>query len=162
MLDEAGFLDAIRADPNKDLARLVSADWLEERSDPRADFVRLHLALRGAAPDHPERVPAENELSSLRKCCSAAWLAVVEPERFPSGDPTERRACRCFGAEGYARKRRETYFHLETQDTECGAWKRLQDLIEEAAADGREEFEPLRSMSPAERSEILTLPPLPS
>ncbi len=159
MSDEDGFLDAIRAKPNKDLPRLVYADWLEERSDPRADFVRLHLALRGAAPDHPERVPAEHELSSLRKGCDPAWLSVVEPERVSAGEPTDFRVCRCFG-DGYdARKRRETYFHLEAQDTECDPWRRLLDLVEEAAADGREDFAPLRGMGAAERSEILTLPP---
>jgi hypothetical protein len=50
-------------------------------------------------------------------------------------------------------------FHVETQDTECDAWKRLLDLIEQAAADGRSEFAPLREMSLSERRQILTLPP---
>jgi hypothetical protein len=49
-------------------------------------------------------------------------------------------------------------FHAEKQDTECDGWKRLVDLIEEAAADGREEFAPLGLMTREERSRIVTLP----
>jgi uncharacterized protein (TIGR02996 family) len=158
--DEEGFLDAIKANPGDDLHRLVYADWLDERDDPRGDFIRLHLALTAAAPDHPDRVMAEHELSYLRKGCDAAWLAVIEPERaLLTGDPTERRGCRCFDPEYGGLKRLMPYFHVEAQDTECNAWRQLLDLVEEAAADGREEFAPLRGMSPGERSQILTLPP---
>jgi uncharacterized protein (TIGR02996 family) len=157
---EEGFLHAIKANPLDDAPRLIYADWLEERDDPRADFIRLHLALMAAAPDHPERVAGEHELSSLRKGCDAAWLAVIEPERASlTDDPSPGRGCRCFYAGwGGRRKRSMPYFHVETQDTESDPWKRLLDLVEEAAADGREEFAPLRGMSPSERSQILTLP----
>jgi hypothetical protein len=51
------------------------------------------------------------------------------------------------------------YFHCESQDTECGPWRRLLESVEEAAAGGREEFAPLRGMGPEERAQILTLPP---
>src|SRR5712671_7966964 len=34
------FLQAIAADPGDDSARLVFADWLEERGDPLGDFLR--------------------------------------------------------------------------------------------------------------------------
>jgi uncharacterized protein (TIGR02996 family) len=161
MGDEHAFLNAIRASPGDEALRLVYADWLEERSDPRADFLRLHLALTAAAPDHLERVAGEHELSRLRKGCDAAWLAVIEPERVPlADDPSGGRGCRCFDMGGPKRQKRSLpYFHLETQDTECDAWKRLLDLVEEAAADGREEFAPLRGLSPGDRSQILTLPP---
>ena len=161
MSDEAAFLMAIQSRPRDDLPRLVFADWLDERDDPRGDFIRLHLALSAAAPDHPDRVAAEHELSLLRKGCDAAWLAVIEPERVPrTGDPTDGRGCKCFYL-GYGQRKRHgppPYLHAEAQDTECDAWKRLLDLVEEAAADGREEFAPLRGMSQAERAQILTLP----
>ncbi len=52
MPDQDGFLSAIRADPADDTTRLVYADWLDERDDPRGDFVRLHLALRAGAGPH--------------------------------------------------------------------------------------------------------------
>jgi uncharacterized protein (TIGR02996 family) len=159
MRDDDGFLDAIKSSPSDDLHRLVYADWLDERGDPRGDFLRLHLALASAAPDHLDRVAGEEELSRLRKGCDAAWLAVIEPERVPpDGDPAERRECRCFAGGVRRLKRSLPYLHVETQDTECDAWKRLLDLVEEASADGREEFAPLRWMSASERFDIVTLP----
>src|SRR5262249_10972172 len=88
-------------------------------------------------------------------------LAVIEPERLPrADDPSGGRAWQCFDMGGPGRRKRSLpSFHVETQDTACDAWKRLLDRVEEAAADGREEFYPLRGLSPSERSEILTLPP---
>jgi hypothetical protein len=89
-------------------------------------------------------------------------LTVIEPERVPrAGDLTEGRGCECFdmGSGGRKRKRALPYFHVESQDTECDAWKRLLDAVEEAAAGGREEFAPLRGMDPADRARIVTLPP---
>ncbi|MGW1764324.1 leucine-rich repeat domain-containing protein [Streptomyces sp. NPDC002073] len=38
-------------------------------------------------------------------------------------------------------------------------WLRLLELIDEAAADGREEFRPLVGLNPEERQQIVTLPP---
>jgi uncharacterized protein (TIGR02996 family) len=157
MTDEAGFLDAIKANPGDVMLRLVYADWLEERGDPRGDFIRLHLALAATAPDHADRVAGEHELSDLRKCCDAAWLVVIEPERTPY--PTGRRGGGCCDDLYLRRKRSAPYFHVEAQDTECDAWKRLLDSVEEAAVDGREEFAPLRGMSESDRAMILTLPP---
>jgi uncharacterized protein (TIGR02996 family) len=159
MLAEEGFLQAIQANPGDDVLRLVYADWLEERGDPRGDFIRLHCALMATAPDHPERVAGEHELSFLRKVLDSAWLAVIEPENAPpSDDPIVGRACQCIYQGWGDRKRSLPFIHVDTQDTECDAWKRLLDLVEEAAADGREEFAPLQGMSPAERARIRTLP----
>lgn len=161
MSEETAFLKAIQSRPGDDLTRLVFADWLDERDDPRGDFIRLHLALSAAAPDHADRVAGEHELSHLRKGCDATWLAVIEPERVPQTDANAAdRGCKCFYFGDGQRKRRGSppYLHAETQDTECDAWKRLLDLIEEAVADGREEFAPLREFTPAERAQILTLP----
>jgi uncharacterized protein (TIGR02996 family) len=156
---DLGFINAIKANPDDDLPRLVYADWLDERGDPRGNFIRLHLALKAAAPDHTDRVAGEHELSHLRTGCDAAWLAVIEPECIPVGDdPSERRGCGCFDARYKHRKWPTPYFHVESQDTECDAWKRLLDLVEQAAADGREEFAPFREISPSDGSQILTLP----
>jgi uncharacterized protein (TIGR02996 family) len=43
--DEAAFLRAIANAPEDDAPRLIYADWLEERGDPRAEYVRLELEL---------------------------------------------------------------------------------------------------------------------
>jgi len=48
-MDEDAFLRDIRDDPDDPGPRLVFADWLEERGDPRADFIRFDCEL--ADPD---------------------------------------------------------------------------------------------------------------
>jgi hypothetical protein len=50
-------------------------------------------------------------------------------------------------------------FHSERQDTSSPGWRRLLGLIDEAAADGREVFRPLVELTPAERADLVTLPP---
>lgn len=47
--EHQGFLAAILAEPHEDLHRLAYADWLEEHDDPRAPFIRAHIA--GQAED---------------------------------------------------------------------------------------------------------------
>jgi uncharacterized protein (TIGR02996 family) len=42
-MEEAAFLRAIADDPADDTNRLVYADWLEERGDPRGEYIRLRL-----------------------------------------------------------------------------------------------------------------------
>src|SRR6516162_5583149 len=55
MQDQRGLLDAIAANP-EDHDRRVYADWLEDHGDgPRAEFVRLQLALARLPEDHPDR-----------------------------------------------------------------------------------------------------------
>lgn len=39
------FLQRIRAYPDDDAPRLIFADWLDERGDPRGEFIRVQLAL---------------------------------------------------------------------------------------------------------------------
>jgi uncharacterized protein (TIGR02996 family) len=41
MMEEQDFLSALHADPWDETLRLVSADWLEERGDPRSEFLRV-------------------------------------------------------------------------------------------------------------------------
>jgi uncharacterized protein (TIGR02996 family) len=162
MSDEAAFLEVIRANPDDDTTRLVYADWLDERDDPRGAFVRLHTVLRSVAPDHVQRVAAEDELSLLRKDCPRVWLAVVETERAHLfAPPPVRPRCECFVGLGDFEESQPTTceFHIEPQDTECEAWKRLCDLVETAIADGREEFAPGLILGTTDWEQIITLPP---
>jgi hypothetical protein len=64
----------------------------------------------------------------------------------------------CFDPQYKNKPWTELRLHAERQDTTCDAWKRLEDLIEKAAADGREEFVPGREMPESDWSQILTLP----
>jgi uncharacterized protein (TIGR02996 family) len=42
---EAALLEAVHADPNDLQARAIYADWLEERGDPRGEYLRLDMQL---------------------------------------------------------------------------------------------------------------------
>jgi uncharacterized protein (TIGR02996 family) len=44
-MTEDAFIAAVLEDPGADLHRLVYADWLEERGDPRAEFLRAECEL---------------------------------------------------------------------------------------------------------------------
>jgi uncharacterized protein (TIGR02996 family) len=43
--DDGAFLEAIRANPDDTGLRLVYADWLDERDDPRAEYLRVAAEL---------------------------------------------------------------------------------------------------------------------
>jgi uncharacterized protein (TIGR02996 family) len=51
MSHEPGFLRAIIQNPDDDTPRLIYADWLEERGDPRGEFIRVQCEL--ARSDQP-------------------------------------------------------------------------------------------------------------
>jgi uncharacterized protein (TIGR02996 family) len=138
---------AVAASPDDRALREVYADWLEQAGDRRADFVRAHLEVAPLPPDHPERPALEVTLSRARVGLELAWLAVIEPERGPRGD----RSCHCYSDGPVA-------LHREPQDTECDAWKRLCDLVEQAAHDQRTAFSPLRELPPEDREDLVTLP----
>ncbi len=72
---------------------------------------------------------------------------------------TERPLCRCLEPENQKRRGwRELPLHTEPQGTGSDAWKRLLDLIERAAEDGREILTPAE-LGREDWWQILTLPP---
>jgi uncharacterized protein (TIGR02996 family) len=72
MSDDFSFLRAIFRRPADDGLRLVYADWLEERGDPRAGYVRLDVELRRAVGS---RTPAaEEQLRDLAPGLDARWV----------------------------------------------------------------------------------------
>ncbi|MFD7554487.1 leucine-rich repeat domain-containing protein [Streptomyces sp. NPDC059835] len=76
-----------------------------------------------------------------------------------SGDQASPRDfCRCI-EQGSSRTQLPTGFHPERQDTTAPGWIRLLELVEEAAADGREVFKPLVELTAEERRQVITLPP---
>lgn len=54
--EESRLLEHICADPADDQPRLIYADWLDERDDPRGEFIRVQIAL-ARLPDDDARRP---------------------------------------------------------------------------------------------------------
>lgn len=83
--DEAAFLDAVLASPNDDTARLVYADWLDERDDPLGEFVRLHVARSASIEDGHFVLPTSptggdaERLRLLAEVHSSAWIEQPPP-----------------------------------------------------------------------------------
>lgn len=146
---EKEFLEHQR-DPGR---RSVFIDWLEERGDERAAFLRAQDAVWELEPDHPQRLAREAVLSHARLGLEREWLIAVEKERAYLLREQPPRPCAC------TTQKRNVVFHDEPQDTESAGWRRLLELIDRAASTRAEEFAPLRELSPRERLEVVTLPP---
>ncbi len=71
--------DAILANPGDDGARLVYADWLQERGDPRGEFIALQM--QGASPKR------QRELLRLHQ---KEWLGPLAPAVMKDGLRFER------------------------------------------------------------------------
>lgn len=83
-MEKAAFLEAIRAQPDDDVVRLVYADWLEERGEPLGAFIRAQVRLAQLPKDDPE-VPGLRALErELLEAHRAEWLA---------GSPTDVSEC---------------------------------------------------------------------
>ena len=71
MNDETAFLQAMQEHPEDNALRLVFADWLEERGDPRGELIRLLHTLTQAV-EVPDRSKARRPLAEPAGgwCCS--------------------------------------------------------------------------------------------
>ncbi|MEU2855228.1 leucine-rich repeat domain-containing protein [Streptomyces syringium] len=84
------------------------------------------------------------------------WGDTSDPS--PERRGSRQDACACFD-QSRPQPRARVGFHTERQDTSAPGWQHLLELVDEAIADGREEFRPLTELSPEERRQIITLPP---
>jgi uncharacterized protein (TIGR02996 family) len=73
--EEKAFLRAIRAHPDDDGPRLVYADWLDERGDPRGEFIRVQCELAGLPAADPRREHLESRQAELLAAHRDAWEA---------------------------------------------------------------------------------------
>lgn len=73
--EEAAFWAALEADPTDDNARLVFADWLDDRSDLRAEWIRDAELAKYMRPD--SRTPLPALLEALRSEDYDAWESAV-------------------------------------------------------------------------------------
>jgi uncharacterized protein (TIGR02996 family) len=74
MTPDDAFLQAILEQPEDDGPRLMYADWLEERGDPRGEFIRAQCELARSPDDDPRRPhwqTVERELLGVHR---VAWL----------------------------------------------------------------------------------------
>lgn len=70
-----GLLLAAQAEPeDNDTSRLVLADYLDERDDPRGEMVRLSTALAHYRPGDPEWHDLQPRLEKWQEEHLAAWL----------------------------------------------------------------------------------------
>jgi uncharacterized protein (TIGR02996 family) len=81
--DEPAFLSTILKTPADDVSRLVYADWLQERADPRAEFLRLdsQLTSQGAAASRRLR----RRYEELGRTLDPDWVALVRRHKAPAG-----------------------------------------------------------------------------
>ena len=55
MTPDDAFLHDIIESPEDDTSRLIYADYLDERGDPRGEFIRVQIELARLPQDHPRR-----------------------------------------------------------------------------------------------------------
>ena len=74
--DEA-FVRVIRERPDDDAARLVYADWLDERDDPRAAYLRAEAEWAALRPADEQYRPLYRRVSQLAAGLKPEWFAAV-------------------------------------------------------------------------------------
>jgi carbon storage regulator len=78
--EEKGFLQAIVDSPGDEGLRLVFADWLEERGDPLAEFIRLRCALANLPAGDERRKSSEARERALWREHGIDWEAALPGE----------------------------------------------------------------------------------
>jgi uncharacterized protein (TIGR02996 family) len=86
-MTDDGFLQAILVDPDDDAVRLIYADCLEERGDPRGEFIRVQCEL-ARGPTGRQRTRLENREQELIRQHEKEW---VQPIRSLANGWTFRR-----------------------------------------------------------------------
>jgi uncharacterized protein (TIGR02996 family) len=87
LAEENAFIEAIRSSPHDDDTRLVYADWLEERADPRAEYLRLDVALANIGYSvlpsvREEEANQQKRLEELSHTLAPEWrVAMSRPAR---------------------------------------------------------------------------------
>lgn len=80
--DDKGFIRSILDDPDELTTWLIYADWLDERGDPRAEFLRLSVARKQLAGSKRARKRIEKRLTELRVTLDANWVLVFDTARL--------------------------------------------------------------------------------
>src|SRR5579864_2131639 len=76
-MDQNAFLHTICAHPDDDAPRLVYADWLDERGDPRGEFIRVQCELAGLREDDPKWTALKEREQTLLSQHHEKWLKEI-------------------------------------------------------------------------------------
>jgi uncharacterized protein (TIGR02996 family) len=82
MEDEQTFIQAILANPTDGAPRLVFADWLEERGDPRGELLRIQTALTELPRKDKRYAGCQKQLNKLRSSLDSESLAWFNTLRY--------------------------------------------------------------------------------
>jgi uncharacterized protein (TIGR02996 family) len=74
MTHDEAFLNAIIEDPDSNVPRLLFADWLEERGDPRGEFIRLQIAISRAEAGDEQLAEMQRREEEMLTTHRRAWL----------------------------------------------------------------------------------------
>jgi protein phosphatase len=86
--EDKAFLAAIQAKPADDLVRLVYADWLDERDDPRGEFLRLECRLHGMTEADQGFADFQRQLWMVGQLLDTSWVATVSRVTVDLGGTT--------------------------------------------------------------------------
>src|SRR5262249_464779 len=79
----------IISSPDQDGPRLIYADWLAERGDPRGEFIRAQCELARLPVADSRRTELQNRADSLVKAHQNQWAGALNGQltgfRFPRG-----------------------------------------------------------------------------
>jgi uncharacterized protein (TIGR02996 family) len=85
--EDKAFLRAIIDNPTDTTARLVYADWLDDRSDPRGTYLRVEMDLQAQPDPKSKRAGALRErLARLKRDIDPFWLACFDRPRIEGCD----------------------------------------------------------------------------
>lgn len=76
--EEDAFVQQIVATPDDDAPRLIYADWLEERGDPRGEFIRLQCQRAAITRHHPDWENLLAKESALLKRFGSEWQQPIQ------------------------------------------------------------------------------------
>lgn len=75
--DELSFLGEIETDLDDNTARLIYADWLQERGDVRGEYLRTEVALASGGGEIKDLEAAVVRIEQLKSEIDSDWLALV-------------------------------------------------------------------------------------
>jgi uncharacterized protein (TIGR02996 family) len=75
--EELAFLARIREQPDDDGPRLVFADWLDEKGDPRGQLIRVQCAVARLPENDPRRAEWSIQEQALLDKFRAGWIAAL-------------------------------------------------------------------------------------